>query len=503
MPTEFRRHPLLLQINTCIALQELGRRIGRPATLDDLPDSSLDRIAESGFDLLWLLGVWQISPASRRVSLTNATLRRAAEQALPDLTEQDITGSPFAIRVYEVRQEWGGTAALQRLRARLTQRGLRLMLDFVPNHTGLDHPWINEHPEYYIHGTKDDLARAPLDYVCVRSRGVEIVLAHGRDPYFPGWPDTLQLDYRHPGLRAAMTEQLLRIASLCDGVRCDMAMLLLSDVFARTWSDRPSPAGGASAVSGRFWFEAIERVRREHAAFVFMAEVYWDREWELQQEGFDFTYDKKLYDRLRAGVGHEVREHLLADPEYQRRSARFLENHDEPRAAATFPVDMYRAAAVITYLVPGLRFFHEGQSEGRRVHVSMHVGRRPDEKADPSIVDFYARLLPCLCRPEVHGGQWALWLCRPAWEGNETWRNMVVMTWVLGERRLLIAVNYAASTGQCYVTVGLPNLAGKNFALCDLLGDARYERHGDGLVQNGLYLEMPPWGHHVFEMKSI
>jgi hypothetical protein len=279
-------------------------------------------------------------------------------------------------------------------------------------------------------------------------------------------------------------------------------MLLQPDVFARTWHDRAPLAHGSAQLQAPFWREAIAAVRRTHPGFVFMAEVYWGREWELQQAGFDYTYDKELYDRLRAGRGHPVREHLLAEPLYQKRSVRFLENHDEPRAAASFPLEMHRAAAVLAFLVPGLRFMHEGQLEGRRAHVSMHVGRRPDEAVDPAITSFYARLLPCLRRPEVHEGTWSLWVCRAAWDGDETWRDMIVTTWVHGQRRLLIAVNYAPCAGQCYVTLDLPDLAGRSCTLVDQMGEARYERDGDGLRDSGLYLDMPPWGHHVFELMS-
>jgi glycosidase len=376
---------------------------------------------------------------------------------------------------------------------------MRLLLDFVPNHTGLDHAWLEEHPEYYIRGSADDLVREPQNYVLVRSRGENIVLAHGRDPFFAGWPDTLQLDYRHAGLRRAMLGQLTRISSRCDGVRCDMAMLLQPDVFARTWPGRPWD--GSEPVHAPFWKDAIAQVREVAPSFELMAEVYWGREWELQQEGFDYTYDKELYDRLRSGSGHAVREHLLASLEYQRHSARFLENHDEPRAASTLPLEVHQAAAVISFLVPGLRFFHEGQLEGRRTFVSMHVGRRPEEAPDPAIQQFYARLLPCLGRPETHAGQWALWVCRAAWEGNTTWRDMIVMSWTEGERRLLVAVNYAPRAGQCYVTLQLPGLAGRRFTLVDRMSAARFERDGDGLVSNGLYLDMPAWGYHVFELR--
>ena len=130
----------------------------------------------------------------------------------------------------------------------------------------------------------------------------------------------------------------------------------------------------APIPSGR---EATAAVRAQAPGFLFLAEVYWDLEWTLQQQGFDYTYDKRLYDRLVHGEARPVREHLFAGLDYQDRLARFLENHDEPRAAATFPPDVHRAAAVVTFLTPGLRFFHQGQREGKRVRIPMHLGRGP------------------------------------------------------------------------------------------------------------------------------
>jgi hypothetical protein len=252
-----------------------------------------------------------------------------------------------------------------------------------------------------------------------------------------------------------------------------------------------------------FWREAIQAVRAVHPDFVFMAEVYWDREFELQQEGFDFTYDKSLYDRLRSGDGHSVREHLLADQEFQRRSVRFLENHDEPRAAATFSPPVHQAAAVVAFLAPGLRFFHEGEFQGRRVRVSMHVRRRPEEQVDAEIEAFYERLLRVLDLDVVHSGEWCLHVCRPAWPGNESWRDIIVTTWVRDEEQVISVVNYAPHASQCYVTLPLPQLAGRTFELVDQLGDASYRREGDGLAGDGLYLDLPPWGYHVFELRPL
>ncbi len=142
-----------------------------------------------------------------------------------------------------------------------------------------------------------------------------------------------------------------------------------------------------------------------------MAEVYWDLEWTLQQQGFNYTYDKRLYDRLRDGHARPVREHFLAGLDYQDKMARFLENHDEPRAAAAFQPSIHEAAAVITFLSPGLRFFHQGQFEGRKKRISPHLCRGPIETVDQKLEQFYDRLLAVLRRPIVRDGQWQLLEC--------------------------------------------------------------------------------------------
>jgi hypothetical protein len=280
-----------------------------------------------------------------------------------------------------------------------------------------------------------------------------------------------------------------------------MAMLLEPDVIARTWGPRSNPVDGSPPKDAPFWPEAIAAVKRRHPDFLFVAEVYWDMEWKLQQEGFDFTYDKRLYDRLEHGPARPVREHLMAAPDFRDRSLRFLENHDEPRAAFTFqPLPRHQAAAVVAFLVPGLRFFHEGQFEGRRQHVSMHVGRRPPEPLDEPVRAFYDRLLGVLRRPELHEGSWRLLSCRPAWSGNPTDDNFIASIWERGDTRTLIAVNYAGTQSQCLVDPGIPALRSKSWRLDDLMSDARYVRSGDELSDRGLFLDLPPWGYNVFEL---
>jgi hypothetical protein len=488
------RYPSLYQINTRVWLNELSKPLGRPATLDDIPDAELDRLAALGFDWIWLLSVWQTGAAGQRVSRENAQWRREFQETLPDLREEDICGSGFAITGYTVHEQLGGDAALARLRERLRKRDLKLLLDFVPNHTGLDHPWVESHPEYYVAGSELDLARAPHNYTRIKRKGGDLHLAYGRDPYFAGWPDTLQLNYGNPATQETMIGELRRIAGQCDGVRCDMAMLVLPEVFERTWGLRPAP----------FWPRAIRCVREKAPSFCFMAEVYWDLEWTLQQQGFDYTYDKRLYDRLREGRARPVREHLWADMNYQDKMARFLENHDEPRAAATFPAEVHRAAAAITFLAPGLRFFHQGQFEGRKKRISPHLGRGPCEAVDPVLQEFYRLLLNVLRGPAVRDGEWRLVECSPAWDGNGTADSFVACVWQhAGGDRLLVAVNYSPNQSQCRARLPFADLAAGKWRLQDRFSNAVYDRDGNELQSQGLFLDMSPWQAAAYSMSRL
>jgi len=480
-------HPTLQQIDTRAWLTARSHLLGRPATLDDVTDADLDGWAATGFDWVWWLSVWTTSAEGRRVSRSNAAWRDGFRAILPDLTDDDIGGSGFAITAYTVPDALGGDSALARLRRRMGDRGLKLMLDFVPNHVALDHPWVAAHPERLLATTDEALAREPHNHVRLGDR----VFAHGRDPYFDGWPDVVQLDYANPSTQAAMVAELEGIAARCDGVRCDMAMLVLPDVFERTWGRRPEP----------FWPAAIDAARRRAPGFTFLAEVYWDLEWALQQQGFDFTYDKRLYDRLRHGPARPVREHLHATLDFQERSARFLENHDEPRAAATFAHDAHRAAAVITYTVPGLRFFLDGQLTGRTRRPSPHLVRAAPEAPDEALGAFYDALLAVVRRPAVRAGAWQALAPTPAWSGNGSHDAFVAHAWQGPDgERVVVAVNHAAHASQCRVRLPFPEAAGRPVDLRDLVGPARYRRDGSELVGEGLFLDLPPWAFHVFEV---
>ena len=487
------RYPLLYEVNTRVWLNKHARRLNRPATLDDVPESVLDNWQAAGFDWIWLMSVWQTGPLGRQISRTNPVWQAEFHEILPDLTDDDIPGSGFAISAYHVDTSLGGDAALARFRERLQSRDMKLMLDFVPNHTAIDHHWVEEHPEYFVTGTADDLVRGPQNYLRVKRSGDEWVFAHGRDPYFDGWPDTLQLNYGNPDMQAALIEELRRISLQCDGLRCDMAMLVLPEIFEQTWGLPAEP----------FWPRAIHAVRQLEADFTFLAEVYWDREWEMQQQGFDYAYDKRLYDRLREGTARPVREHFWAGLEYQDKLARFVENHDEQRAAAVFPPGKHEAAAVISYCSPGLRFFHQGQFEGFQKRISPHLGRGPSEPTDERIAAFYQRLLTALHLPALRNGNWQLVECKSAWEGNDTHDSFLVFAWQgAGHSRLIVAVNYSEHQSQGKAQLPFGDLAGHTWRLCDQLSDTVHHWNGDDITRDGLFLDMQPWQAAIYVLQE-
>jgi len=366
---------------------------------------------------------------------------------------------------------------------------MNLVLDFVPNHVAPDRPWVHEHPEYFIRGNSEDARTDPSSFIDVGGT----VFACGRDPYFPAWPDVLQLNVFEPGLRQAVIETISNIAQQCDGVRCDMAMLVTNPIFERTWGGR---AGLRPATE--YWVNVISTIKNRHPGFLFIAEAYWDLEWELQQQGFDFCYDKRLYDRLEHSYAEDIRLHLCADPGYQDKLLRFIENHDEPRAAATFSAAKLRAVALTIATLPGLKLFHEGQFEGRKVRPPVFLGRRPEEPVDENLQTFSRKLLDATNRPVFREGEWHL--CgRTGWPDNASYQNLVAWCWLKDEERYVIVVNFSDWPAQGQVQIPWADLEGGTWQLTDALSGATYERDGNEMFSPGLCVELSPWAYHLLQ----
>ena len=484
-----RRHPHLYEISAWPWVERLSLREGRPITLAHVPQSDWDRIGDAGFDYVYLMGVWKRSAFGRLLARTDPDLLAAYDRALPGWSMRDVPGSPYAIQAYEPDDRMGGWPGLDAARTELAKRGVRLMLDFVANHTGLDHEWIATRPDLYVQGTVDDFRRSPERFHPVDAGDTVTMIACGRDPYFPPWRDVAQLNYWNPATRDAMFDVLRTISQHCDAVRCDMAMLVLNDVFARTWD-------GVDLLWPRpdreFWPDAVQRA----SPLVFLGEVYWDLEFELQQQGFHYTYDKRLLDWLRAGDADAIRAHLRVDQSFSARLARFVENHDEPRAAAVFGTRV-QAAASTALTLPGLRCFYDGQLEGRTVQAPVQLGRWPHEESDPAVTDFYRRLLAFINDPLLHDGDWQRLDVRGTGSNGA---SLLAACWRREEARALIVVNISAADAEGFVALdGFPDRDAHAFE--DRVTGARYRRTRADLA-GGLHVWLAAGRAHLFRVEA-
>jgi hypothetical protein len=497
-----RRRPTVYEINTSVWLRRLAGDAGDAGdvgdvgaagalTLDRVPASAWDALAALPVDAVWLMGVWERSPAGLEIARANPELDAGNRAALPDLRNEDVIGSPYCVRDYTVDARFGGRDALAVARSELASRGLGLILDYVPNHVAPDHPWLVTRPECLVAGTDEDLAEHPDAFI----RTAAGVFANGRDPYFPAWPDVVQLNAFSPTLRREVVELLLDVGAQCDGLRCDMAMLMTNEVFARTWGER----AGAPPTED-YWPTVIGQVKQTFPELAFIAEAYWDMEWILQQQGFDYCYDKRLYDRLVHESPASVRGHLQADADYQERLIRFIENHDEPRAAATFGPAQARAAAVVVSTLEGARLYHDGQLEGLRTRIPVFLDRGPDEPVDDELRAFYERLLPAVAESGLRDAEWRLCDCT-GWPDNQSFEQLVCWCWRGAESRHLVVVNLSAEAAQGRVHLPWDDLRGRAWELLDKLAGSSFEREGDELAGDGLYVGLDPWASHFLALR--
>lgn len=493
--TPLRLHPQLYEISTLPWLTRLRKQLGKQVRISEVPVSEWERLRALGIDLIYLLGVWTRSPAGRLLARSQTSLFPRYDECLPGWTLDDVPGSPFSIQAYLPDPQIGSWRDLDAVHRRLNDLGMRLILDIIPNHTGPDHHWISEHPEYFIRGTLAQYRKAPGNFFMAEnaSGGAEII-AYGRDPNFAPWTDTAQLNYFNPGLRQAMIDQFRRIAEICDGARCDMAMLVLNDNFHQTWE---TALGSAQPPKEEFWHEATTAL----PDFIWIAEAYSDSEWALQQLGFKYTYDKRLYDRLRDGFVRDVYLHLKADWDFQIRSVRFLENHDEARAASVFGKQRLPAVAVLASTVPGMHFYHDGQFEGLQTQLVVQLIRAQEEAADPQIRSTYERILNIANSLEFHGTGWKLLEIKDS--GDRTSSDLIAYMWRSDTGTKLVVVNLGSgtATGRTYFSDDLLSAASLRFD--DLLNNHSYERQTSDLRHWGLFIKLDGFGAHVFDLKGV
>ena len=434
-----RGNPNLYEVNTRVLLRTIDTA-ERSATLKDIPDDFWENLASRGIDWVWLLGVWSLREKEIVPDVIPEQMMQEFATILPDLDDADIVGSTFAIDDYTVDPRVGTEEELLELKRTLNDMGIMLMLDFIPNHFGAHTHWLRTHPEYFIEvGESAHNIDSKTFYSPVTLPGK--YFAHGKDPYFDAWQDTVQVDYTFHGTREWMTEQLARVSFLCDGVRCDMAMLAVQHIFEKTWHDYVKWNGDD------FWPDAIKTIKEANPDFLFLAEVYWDMEAELLELGFDYCYDKTFNDRLLEPKS--LKAHFNADIWYLERTARFLENHDEERIASKLALRQHMAAAALVAFSPGMRFWHMGQWEGRSVKLPVQLNRMPVESCGclmwgehseicQCTAQFYRQLYALTNREELKLGSWER--ISPMTEEDNT---LLTWQWTLGESVIILAVNYS------------------------------------------------------------
>lgn len=387
---------LMYEIHTRAWLAELSEEAGKRITLGTIPEGVIEEWAGRGFTHIWLMGLWKSGPKAREIALEH--WRQEWSRTIPSVAE-DVTGSPYAIWDYDVGEALGGMEELAGLKARMEAKGLTLIADFVPNHFGIDTDALREEPNLFVQS-----ARLRESTFQAKSKFGKRFFAHGKDPYFPAWRDTVQVEYRVERNHELMAKVAEVIAKDVGGLRCDMAMLVLNEVFAETWRDYPVQV--KDPLQGEFWDYCIGLVKRGNPNCVMIAEAYWDKEEQLQGLGFDFTYNKRVYDYLVRDQRRELKGFLASkSSEWLRRGITFLENHDEPRIASLLSWPEHRVAMFLLMSLPGMVLLHEGQMEGRKVFAPIQMKLRVKEEKNDEIAGFYEALLLAMKGTAVRKGR--------------------------------------------------------------------------------------------------
>ena len=488
---EWVKNPRIYEINAWPWVHFLSEKYNEKITLENIPKQFLDQELKN-FDAVWLMGVWERSPASKKIALEHPGLQKEYHSALYDFKDEDVVGSPYSVYYYHVDKNFGGLDGLKMIKKRLTEKDIRLILDYVPNHVSIDSLWTFE-SDLFIEGTLDDLMTHPYDFFSIG----DSVYAYGRDPNFPPWTDVIQINAFSPEARRKTINTLLSIAELCDGVRCDMAMLMTNKIFSRTWGKK-----AGSIPNKEFWEEIIPIIKQKYPNFLFIAEVYWDMEWELQQQGFDFCYDKRLYERLAHENATSVRDHLKAEWTYQSKLLRYIENHDELRAIEKFGKDKSQAAALLAFTLPGARLIYEGQTRGYKIKLPVQLGRTAYEEDDKSSIDFYQKLLKSIPGRDFESASWALCETESVNSDDYSFLNIISYLWWTNNSYRLIVVNYSPNPSKAHVRISPFHFDTHKWTFTDLLYQKSYKYNGEDLYKYGLYVELGAWNGHLFSIEK-
>ncbi|KAG9395591.1 Alpha amylase, catalytic domain [Carpediemonas membranifera] len=483
--------PHIFELSARPWLYQLGLKYHKHMMLEDVPDSEIKYYADRGITHIYLLGVWSIGAYGLNHDRTDAGLLADYKNILPDFTTADIIGSPFAVTKYTINPQIGTTSDLKNFRDRLNSFGMKLILDFVPNHSAIDAPTATSNIDLYVHNTPSQ--SAPFDRSIMTENGVY----YGKDKYGYVWTDTAQFNYFNADTVKARTADLFAVAALADGIRCDMAMLAVNEIFSGIWGSTVSTRG-YTQPSTEFWQTAIAAIKSRYPDTIFMAEQYWGMGDKLLSLGFDYVYDKEgLYDTLSGLSGGDESSYIWDIKNYVKNTlasgfldhgAHFIANHDQDRAVYHWGVD-WRAdlAGMVTFTVPGLRFHWMGQWEGHRNKLDIHLRRQKTEAADEVCVSFYDMLLPILRDHKVFHAKDAR-IEYVEGSDNDAWK-ILALRMEHGSEGVLVAINLSKESASA--SIPLPHVSGAgNVTVKELVSGTAYSRDADTLRNQGLFVEV-------------
>ena len=413
---------ILIAKNSYVWLEQLSRKYGHwIKTLDQIPDEELDILRDRGFTGLWLIGLWERSRASQRI-----------KQRMGDA---DAVASAYSLFSYDIAEDLGGWGALENLRTRAWQRGIRLSADMVPNHMGIDSQWVSEHPDWFLslpyspypsysfksENLSDDIRVGiyledhyynKTDAAVVFQRrdhftGDVRYIYHGNDGTSFPWNDTAQLDYTKAEVREAIIQTILHVARNFPVIRFDAAMTLAKKHIQRLWFPEPGSGGAIPSRAERgmtrsefdalipqeFWREVVDRVAAEVPDTLLLAEAFWLLEgYFVRTLGMHRVYNSAFMHMLRdednAKYRAAIKNTLEFDPQILKRYVNFMNNPDEKTAIEQFgDGDKYFGIATVLSTLPGLPMFGHGQVEGFREKYGMEF-RKPkwDETPNDALI---------------------------------------------------------------------------------------------------------------------
>jgi len=508
LPGDFGRSPVVYQISTRPWLYELALA-GHPANctngrgtdyvcLKDVPDAEWQKIKDDKTNIVWLMGVWQLGNAGLQDSIGYIDRYKTE---LPDITVEDIIGSPYAIVDYTVNSEIGTDADLDAVKAKLNALGMGLMVDFVPNHFALDARMLETNPEVFIQRPDGDTSP---DEWWIEKSGVTV--AYGRGPYDGPWTDTLNVNYWSPAAIAIMKDIFVNIAKRVDAIRIDMAMLVLNDVWENAWSDVMA-SGGWARPEADFWADAISTAKAE-TSLVIVSEAYDyymtsppEQEY-LTNLGVDYSYNKKVLDVIEEQHLDEMRGFLFQQPQWRlNRMCHFVENHDEPRAAKSLGGQAKAfAASVAALTLPGMRLTYFGQYDGLANRLGVHLRRGTPEDKHPEVHAQYVKLMEALSHEVFHEGTWTI---IDVEQPGPEWR-LFAWGWEHNGEKRLVVVNWCDQQGVGIVPVA--NAVGHEDSgrvqITELLTNTTLNGTATEMRGSGLAVQLDPWKAHIFEYSA-